>query len=145
MEEYKFQQKASFIQLLLDYVQKILGSVTLPENYITDREGIYRREPSNGKVYPAIHPDLSTQPSRLPYRFGNRDMYEVLIAPGRETEIPSDAIVIQASSFNGTCCVPAKVLKYDGNWEISNADNITPDFTLVRYSIPCKNYYYTQQ
>lgn len=141
MDEYKFKQKAPFIQRLLDYVEKILGTVTLPNNYYADSEGIYRREPTNGQVYPSIHPDLSTQPSRLPYRFGNRDIYEVLIAPGRENEIPSDAIVMQASSFNVTNCVPAKVWKKEGTWSISNQDDITPDFTLVRYSIPCKNYY----
>lgn len=157
MEEYKFKQRASRIQELLDKTEAMPSAadvnamkqsmdthVMLPANYIADEEGIYRREPSNGKVYPVIHPDLSTQPSILPQRFGTLTVYEVLIAYGREYEIPSDAVVIEASSFNGQACVPAIVTKDNtGKWSIINREGITPDFTLVRYHGKGDNYYYS--
>ena len=63
-------------------------------------------------LFPVSHPDLSTQPSILPQRYGNLPIKEVLIANGRENEIPKDAMVIEAFSFNKTACVPACV-KYD--------------------------------
>lgn len=96
-------------------------------------DGIYQIKDRH--VYPVSHPDLSTQPSILPQRYGNLDIKEVLIAHGREYEIPSDAMVILAFSFNSNVCVPAVCERstVTGKWTISNPKNIIPDFTLIQY------------
>lgn len=110
------------------------------DNIIYENQNYYFIKDND--VYPLSHPDLSTQPSILPQRFGNLNIHEVLIANGREYEIPKDATVIEASSFNGTACVPAIVKKNNaGQWSISNHENITPDFTLIRYIGADKGYY----
>lgn len=116
---------------------------------------LYQRK--DNVIYPLAHPDLSTQPSVLPQRFGNLDIKEVLIANGREDEIPLNVIVIGAWSFNSEACVPAivrknaKVVQIDGSgakdvtikgWSISNIAGIVPDFTLVRYVGEENDYYY---
>ena len=75
------------------------------QNILIDETGIYQVKDTS--VYPASHPDLSTQPSILPQRYGNLDINEVLIANGRESEIPNNAMVISAFSFNQNACVPA--------------------------------------
>ena len=56
--------------------------------------------------------------------------------------VPSTATIIEASSFNSKACVPAICKKENGKWTITNNENITPDFTLVRYIGDMKDYYY---
>lgn len=84
-------------------------SILEDNNIIVEEDGLYQIKDMD--IYPISHPDLSTQPSILPERFGNLPIYEVLIAHGREDEIPIDATVIGAFSFNGDKCVPAVVGK----------------------------------
>ena len=74
-------------------------------NIIVEKDGLYQVK--DHAVYPVAHPDLSTQPSVLPQRFGNLPIHEVLIANGREDEIPMDATVLSAWSFNNNECVAA--------------------------------------
>jgi hypothetical protein len=111
-----------------------------------DTDEIYQNKDKS--VYPVSHPDLSTQPSILPQRFGNLPINEVLIAKGREDEIPSDAMVISAFSFNAKECCPATV-KYiqpeglSAGWSITNEQGVDPEFTLVRYVGADTGYYYT--
>ena len=69
--------------------------------------------------YPAVHPDLSTQPSILPQRYGNLPIYEMLVAPERWYEIPPEARIIEAFSHSKSGCMPAIARKlseyvYDG-------------------------------
>lgn len=101
------------------------------DNILIEEDGIYQVK--DNKVYPVAHSDLSTQPSILPQRFGNLSIKEVLIAHGRENEIPTKAFVISAFSFNTTCCVPAIVKKVNDVWTITNSEGITPDYTLIQY------------
>ena len=72
-------------------------------NIILEKDGIYQIK--DDVVYPVMHPDLSTQPSILPQRFGVLPIREVLIANGRENEIPNNAVVISAWSFNEKQCI----------------------------------------
>lgn len=72
---------------------------------IVENDGLYQVK--DNAVYPVSHPDLSTQPSVLPQRFGNLDIKEVLIAHGRESEIPRNATIISAFSFNKDRCAAA--------------------------------------
>lgn len=152
---YAFEQTTGILTPYAD-VQNYVSNKLRRAGIILDN-GLYQIKDNN--VYPVSHPDLSTQPSILPQRFGNLDIQEVLIANGREYEIPSDAIVIEAFSFNKTECAPAivrknaKVVQIDGNsvndvsiaeWSISNPVGIIPDFTIVRYVVVSrdKEYYY---
>lgn len=101
------------------------------DGYINVDDELYKIK--DEKAYPISHPDISTQPSILPQRFGNLDMKEILVAHGRESDIPNNATVISAWSFNKDACAPACVKKTNGIWQISNRESLTPDFTLVLY------------
>ena len=103
----------------------------LPKSILPTDDGLYQLK--YGTVFPVAHPALSTQPSVLPQSFGNLDIMEVLISNGRESEIPSDAVVIMATSFNDENCCPAVCKKVNGTWAITNSEGFTPDFTLVQY------------
>jgi hypothetical protein len=72
------------------------------------------------------------------------DINEVLIANGRENEIPKNATIISAFSFNKTICVPAVCEKEseDSGWSIYNSINIIPEFTLIQYVVNDNGYYY---
>lgn len=83
----------------------VIGNIG--DKIIVDDSGLYQVK--DGKIYPLSHPDLSTQPSVLPQRYGNLEIKEVLIANGRENEIPANATVLEAFSFNKDVCVPATV------------------------------------
>lgn len=84
------------------------GSGTdIPDNIIFEEDGIYQIK--DNAIYPVAHPDVSTQASILPERFGNLDICEAVIVPNRENEIPNDAMVISAWSFNDRECCPAVV------------------------------------
>jgi len=132
----------------LDADGNLQDSGTKPSDYVKragklifEDDGIYQVK--DNSVFPVAHPDLSTQPSVLPQRFGNLEIREVLIAKGRESEIPHDAMVISAFSFNAKECCAAVCRNENGLWKISNSENIVPDFTLVRYVGADTGYYYT--
>ena len=109
--------------------------------YNTDQ--IYQKK--DGSIYPVSHPDLSTQPSILPQRYGNLDIKEVLIANGREDEIPLSATIIEAFSFNKKECVSAICMKGPNKWSITNTEGIIPEFTLIRYVGDDLGYYYEEE
>lgn len=60
----------------VNYAQ-ISGS-GLPSTIHAEEDGLYIEK--NNKIWPMTHPDLSTQPSILPQRFGKLPIYEELIA-----------------------------------------------------------------
>lgn len=114
----------------------------LEKNVILENDGELYHIKDNS-VYPVAHPDLSTQPSVLPQRFGNLPVKEVLIANGRENEIPFNVTVIEAWSFNKTQCVAAFAKRNTTNrqWSVTNDKGIIPDFTLIRYIDSDNDYY----
>jgi len=64
----------------------------LPDTIIAEEDGLYQSKGFD--VYPLSHPDLSTQPSILPQRFGKEKIYEVLVTMKQEKLIsaaPSDS------------------------------------------------------
>ena len=145
----KAEANVNMLQSQMNYLN---NRTTLPSNYTADEEGIYRRERDNGNVYPVIHPDLSTQPSRLPYRFGNMNIYEVLIplsgmsmeAPGiliPFDTFPEDNKVIHASvfSFETGMCAPAMMVKNELGWfaaaQHNGAISATYDYLRLQYLI----------
>ena len=68
------------------------GSGSLPANIIAEEDGLYQIKGVD--IYPVSHPDLSTQPSVLPQRFGKEKIYEVLVSTKQEKLIsttPSDS------------------------------------------------------
>lgn len=114
--------------------------LTYPLGYIKSNDGVFQIK--DNAVYPTVHPDLSTQPSILPQRYGNLPIKEVLIAAGRDSEIPSNAMVIEAFSFSEEICSPATCKKSNDIWSISNSMGFIPLFTLVKYVEDSGNYYY---
>ena len=136
----------------IEDIIKDMDVAWIPSNYYADEEDIYCKK-LDGNVYPINHPDLSTQPSILPQRFGKKPIKEVLIGNTSGTStvtsdpniIQKDAIVIEASVFNDTDCVPAKTHKFDdGTITITNDSDIIPTFALIRYICPSNDnpYYY---
>lgn len=69
------------------------GNASLPDNIIADETGLYQVK--NEKVYPISHPDISTQQSILPQRFGKFDIKEVLVSIKKE-----EIVIISPSSYN---------------------------------------------
>lgn len=71
----------------IDVFEKLNGGISdnvailgenIPDNYVVGEDNnAYRVLPDNN-IVPVSHPDLSTQPSILPYRFGATPVYEVL-------------------------------------------------------------------
>lgn len=51
----------------------------LPTNYYKGSDSLLYVEKDTNSIVPVSHPDLSTQPSILPQRFGNKNIYEVMI------------------------------------------------------------------
>jgi len=118
----------------------------------------------NGKKNPVIHPNLSTQPSILPYRFGVYPVYEVLCPLIRKftsytdfdlRELPDDAIIIGGDIIAYNFCVPLSMHKkytFDhtygyvdtGEWVIEDTFSDfgcpnPPDYALIRYYRPVYN------
>lgn len=85
--------------------------------------------------YPVAHPDLSTTAAILPQRYNGYKIAEALIAPGQESTIPSNALILQAFSFNDSACVPANCKKTNNTWSITNTQDVTPTYTVVQYAI----------
>ena len=109
---------------------------------LLEEEGEYYHIKPDGNIQPISHPDISTNPSILPQRFGNKDIYEVIIRRGYEHEIPSNAIVLEASGFDSKGCYYVEVLKNDDSWIIYDKQDITPEYTLIRYYIGKDDGYY---
>mgnify|MGYP007070249945 CR=1 FL=1 len=62
-----------------EYVDNVVEDMTgLPENVYIDDEDIYIKK-LNLDVQPVNHPDISTQPSIIPQRFGKYKINEVLV------------------------------------------------------------------
>lgn len=104
-----------------------LDSIT--ENHPIASYGIYKIE--NGQIISCTLEDLERLEG-YGYTFTNQFVID----------IPSTATIIEASSFNSNICVPAICKKENGKWTITNNENITPDFILVRYIGEIENYYY---
>lgn len=91
--------------------------------------GIYKIE--DGQIISCTSEDLE----RL-------EGYGYTFAKSLVVDIPSTAIIIEASLFNSKACVPAICKKENDKWTITNNEGITPDFALVRYIEDMKDYYY---
>ena len=135
-------------------VEKLIGNSgqkVLPDCIIPEEDGLYQIKDS--EVYPVAHPDLSTQPSILPQRYGNLPINEVLIplTAGVEWDIssyvPSDSMVIECSLFSNETFASPLMEKKNGKW-ILGVGNIYTDvepnewWALVRYVGPDNGYYY---
>lgn len=59
-------------------------------NIIVEEDGLYQIK--DGEIYPVSHPDLSTQPSLLPYRVGKKPVYQVMIPSSELLEVGSSGI-----------------------------------------------------
>ena len=108
-------------------------------------------------VYPVSHPDLSTQPSILPQRYGNLKIYEVLIPLGNtftdvqidHSYMPANATVLECSVFCNKYKLSAFTEKTNSGWKISAYGFLDTDesennwVALVRYMIDCSNYGYS--
>ena len=113
----------------------------LPVNYISEVDGIYQIK--DNVVYPLSHPDLSTQASILPQRFGNLNIYEVLIPLNSGTSqwevddyIPSGATILTCSIFSDNKLGIATMNKVDNKWNIIlqyNQDENAKWMALVKY------------
>ena len=112
---------------------------------------------TNGQKNPVSHPNLSTQPSILPQRFGTYLMYELLIPYVIEDRganqsiayfdtsvVPKNAVIIEGSVFNETHCEPINWTKgidsvninsNSGGILIQKNSDFIPDFALIRYYI----------
>lgn len=135
----------------------------LPHSIIPEIGGLYQVK--NDSVYPVAHPDLSTQPSVLPQRFGNFTMYEVLV-PTLElgigiyiptSYVPLDATITECFLICDNFTTPAYAVRSSNGWAIDlfkatayNTTSITPpefDFhngmALVRYYMKNSNTYYS--
>lgn len=112
--------------------------------FIFGDELYYKKEDKS--IYPLIHPDISTQPSILPYRFGNLDIKEILYAAVAYgtlipfTIIPSNAVIIFATVFNDNEYYgDVTIKKAPTGWQI-----LTPapwDYALIKYYEKSQTYY----
>lgn len=98
-----------------------------------------------------VHPNLSTQVSILPYKFGNYNMYEVLCpyinGDFDTSEIPKNATIVEGSVFgNGYC---EGLNSHWGTDENNNrklyitniVNEFEPEFALVRFYVSGSNNY----
>ena len=100
------------------------------------------------KMYPVAHPDISTQASILPERFGNMDIKEILIpiespttAQDIDTEsLPISAMPVMASVFCGSALAAATLNKGNESWYLNASpgaevtwDTYNDWWLLVRY------------
>lgn len=70
-------------------------SITLNEEFYDD---------GSGQVVPVKHPDLSTQPSILPYKFMGHYVYERLIPISESLEKYANKLVLSAEAVGKGCC-----------------------------------------
>lgn len=126
-------------------------SITIPIPEYLDKieyadDNLYLKR-DNGDVNPINHPDLSTQPSILPERFGKKNIYEVLIAKnpnsdtyptgtttyfgvdGTDSEgkwvcfntggiVSNDAVIISASIFGEGVNSHCSMIKDNNTWKV---------------------------
>lgn len=97
------------------------------------------------QAYPVAHPDISTQPSVLPQRFGNYDIEEVLVPFRGSTytfsDIPQDATVMMCWGFGADCCVPCYCYKVADGWSIVQPNPGDLEYLMVQYFVPTSGYY----
>lgn len=146
----------SYIVFLANAIVDFWGQTTLPaDSYL--RKG--------GQMYPLSHPDLNTQGSILPQRFGNLKIYEKLVyigvLPSSNTIfLPSDAMPREAmpiraalfgTTYNGTnglmdggnlFFVNDCWVYYSGNYGETGSMIASDAYILVQYYLPEGGYYY---
>ena len=127
---------------------------------ISDGDDLYINK-SDGSTFPVNHPDLSTQPSILPQRFGKFKINEVLVQISSKNELTDKAITlidnecagiyegefiwsgceIIGATFigEGICIYPSKVIRDGKIWKFYFD---TDYFLRVRYCIV--KYYYVR-
>ena len=108
----------------------------LPSTIHAEEDGLYIEK--NNRIWPMTHPDLSTQPSILPQRFGKLPIYEELIAVENNYYQINRTNIIQASAFNETNYSPITI----ENGIVTTKLNFKPDYLLVQYFGEMDNYYY---
>jgi len=103
-------------------------------------DDIYQKK--DGVFYPVSHPDLSTQPSILPQRFGNLDIKEIVSRVddnGMLIDVPTTAHIIKCMAISDSFCMGVTIKKMLGGWKLSNNDmeKIYPiggcDFIVCQY------------
>lgn len=106
----------------------------------TKEDELWQEKTESGLKNPISHPNLSTQPSILPQRFGTYPIYEVL-CPFDNTKgafdtsiIPSNANIIGGSVFGGNNCESLKMINGVVQFSISDVE-----FALVRYYLTSNN------
>lgn len=133
----------------------------LPNSYYALNGLLYHR--IGVLYYPVAHPDLSTQASRLSFRFGEYNVYEKLYPnPQRitgggfllefeitgEFRLRASSIILQATiiSLKKGCC-PAIVAKSEAGWVVKALGDIdtagfTVDYIRVQWADGADDYYY---
>lgn len=91
-----------------------LEEKALPDTIIVEEDGLYQSKGFD--VYPLSHPDLSTQPSILPQRFGKEKIYEVLVTTKQENiaTIPSVGLYMPTYEQSGPLDVLQDLPQYTG-------------------------------
>lgn len=110
----------------------------------------------DGQAYPVSHPDISTQDSILPERFGKYKIHEILmpVVIGNDaivrnvSSIPPKSIIMDARFFNTevSCCID--VLTNDGQYDfVLNREIINQDgYILCKYyNVTDTGYYYDKE
>lgn len=136
---------------LIDSLQESTDKVDVIDNIIKDADGDLWIT-KDGVQNPVMHPNLSTQPSLLPQRFGKYPMYEILcpfiewqVVGGGNFDtslIPNDATIVEGSIFGEGYCEALNSYRDPETNElyITNIVNeFTPEFALVRYTIMPRN------
>lgn len=141
--------------IISEYVNKHdLQDKPIGKNTFVENGDLYQIKDFD--VYPVSHPDLSTQPSILPQRYGNLKIYEVLIPLGNtftdvqidHSYMPANATVLECSVFCNKYKLSAFTEKTNSGWKISAYGFLDTDesennwVALVRYMIDGSNYGY---
>lgn len=98
----------------------------MKDTLIIDQNNLYIHK-EDGSVLPINHPDLSTQPSVLPQRFGKLKINEVLLQISSKKEI-TDKVVINYNNLYGA---------------IKEGEFIYPDSTILSISLFSPNKFAT--
>lgn len=123
-------------------------------NIIVEDDGLYQIK--DGEIYPVSHPDLSTQPSLLPYRIGKKPVYQVMIPSSEFLEIGSSGIrfsppsnceqVIDVIGYNSSNNTSGQYYGWISNNELwwtsgYHTSGQQPDFLIVTYIGISDDYY----
>lgn len=126
------QNKRITVELLKSHIEESTipshdPSQQLPGNIIVQEDGFYQIKGTS--VYPLAHPDLSTQPSILPQRFGTLPIKEVIVPISPDelsvpfSVIPKDAQILSANMFNKCFTIPVWMyvdqFNSSNKWQIS--------------------------